>query len=334
MWASSQVGGHDRRPVRLVLPFLLIVVGTLFLLNNLGVVPWSVWLTLARLWPVILILFGLDLLLGRRGGMLRVAITAIVVVAVVAIAVGLTVGNTSQASATQGAEGRPDAAQAPPRTLNVPLGSASSGDVTLRFPAGTLAVGALPAKGENLLQATTTMPLGMRLSKDGSLRDGVNQIILSASGDRSMGSFLPPGWPFGGSGSRGSSLAWNVQFAPSTPLSLRTDVGAGQLDFDLTNLMVQNFTLNSGAGDITIHFPANAGQTIADVHSGAGQLDLIVPPGVGAYVHTSQGAIVNVHVPADRFHQVSDGYQTADYSTATNRVDVTLHLGVGSVDVQ
>ncbi len=47
-------------------PLFLITVGIVFLLNNLGVLDWSIWQSLVRLWPILLIAAGLDLLIGRR----------------------------------------------------------------------------------------------------------------------------------------------------------------------------------------------------------------------------------------------------------------------------
>lgn len=319
-WESREKGG---RPTRLVFPLLLIVVGILFLLNNLGIVPWSVWIALARLWPVLLILLGIDLLLGRRAGVLAAAITGIVLVAVVAVAIGMTVGDAGATRAQPLESG----------SVRVPVDGATSGEITMRFPAGRLNVGALPTKGDALLQAETSMPAPVHLSRQSTVRGGVAQVVLTANDGSSFGPFIPPRWPFNQSASS-SAITWDVQLAPQIPLTLRADVGAGQSDFDLTNLMVQQLTINNGAGQTTIHFPTSAGQTIADVHAGAGQLVMIVPADVGAYIHTSQGGVVNVHVPSDRFQSVSDGYQTTNYSTAANRVDVTLHLGVGSVDVQ
>ncbi|MGH2460003.1 MAG: hypothetical protein ACRDIY_14185, partial [Chloroflexota bacterium] len=275
------------------------------------------------LWPVLLILLGIDLVLGRRAGMLSAAITAVVLIGVVAVAIGLTVRAPSAAGAP--------ALQS--SDVRVPLDRATSGEITMEVPIGTLDVGALPAKGDALLEARTSMPAAMRLVRQSKVREGVAQVLLSATGDESLGEAFPLSWPFNSPDRRGG-IVWNVLLSPTTPLTLRADVGVGQSDLDLTNLLVQQLTLNHGAGETTIHFPSNAGQTIADVQSGAGQLTLIVPPDVGAYIHTPKGGVVNVQVPPDRFQAVGDGYETANYANAANRVDVTLHLGVGSVDVR
>ena len=50
----------------LVGPVILLGLGIVFLLNNLGVLEWSVWEVIFRLWPVLLIAAGLDFLIGRR----------------------------------------------------------------------------------------------------------------------------------------------------------------------------------------------------------------------------------------------------------------------------
>ncbi|MBF8256723.1 MAG: hypothetical protein HW375_1630, partial [Anaerolineales bacterium] len=46
-------------------PVLLIGFGTLVLLINLGRIPVSLWSALSQLWPLALILIGLDLLIPR-----------------------------------------------------------------------------------------------------------------------------------------------------------------------------------------------------------------------------------------------------------------------------
>ncbi len=320
MWPQSQRGGHAERPARLVFPLILIVAGVVFLLNNLGVLSWSVWPTLARLWPVILILLGIEILLGRRGRLLSgVVVVVIVLIAVVTLGFALSPSSSSAVAPTfSEAE----------HTTSVPLGNATSGDVSLTFPAGQLDVGALPAKGPDLLRLTSSTPPGMQTNVRSSVQGNAVEAVLS------VGSSQARWWPFSGFGSEdGLATTWTVLLTPGVPLSLRANIGAGQASFDLTNLTVRQLSINSGAGQTTVRFPISGGQTDADIHSGAGQLTLVIPPDVGAYIHQSS-AMVDVHIPSDRFRAVADGFQTANYATATNRVDVTLHLGIGSVDVR
>lgn len=43
----------------------LIFLGLIFLLNNGGIIPWSVWKSLWEFWPIFLILAGIKSILGR-----------------------------------------------------------------------------------------------------------------------------------------------------------------------------------------------------------------------------------------------------------------------------
>ena len=53
-----------RRKPSLIGPIIMIAIGVLFLLNNLGLLPWGVWELVWHFWPLILILAGLDILIG------------------------------------------------------------------------------------------------------------------------------------------------------------------------------------------------------------------------------------------------------------------------------
>ena len=48
-----------------VLGAVLIIAGSLFLLNALGLVSWDIWNHIWAFWPVLLILFGLHIILDR-----------------------------------------------------------------------------------------------------------------------------------------------------------------------------------------------------------------------------------------------------------------------------
>lgn len=45
---------------------LLILIGLIFLLNNFGVLSWSVWGIIWKVWPLFLILVGLEMLVGKH----------------------------------------------------------------------------------------------------------------------------------------------------------------------------------------------------------------------------------------------------------------------------
>ena len=64
-YREVEMEGEFRRG-GLVGPIILIGLGVVFLLNNLGFLEWSVWDVLLRTWPLLLIAWGIDLLIVRR----------------------------------------------------------------------------------------------------------------------------------------------------------------------------------------------------------------------------------------------------------------------------
>jgi|GEM_PF-5139070 len=73
---------HHKSPVGAI---ILITLGVLFLLSNLGILPISVWFILLRFWPVLLILLGLRIILGRGKNHEAFAFISFILIAVVIV---------------------------------------------------------------------------------------------------------------------------------------------------------------------------------------------------------------------------------------------------------
>ena len=71
---------HKRKGGSLVFPIILIILGVLFLLDNLNITSGIDWRTIWKLWPVILIALGLEVLLGRRVSFGAVLLVVIIVI--------------------------------------------------------------------------------------------------------------------------------------------------------------------------------------------------------------------------------------------------------------
>ncbi|MER3458484.1 MAG: hypothetical protein C4309_07525, partial [Chloroflexota bacterium] len=69
----------------LIGPILLIAIGIVLLLNTLNVLPWGIWGTLWRFWPILLILIGLEILFGRSSWVGSLIVLIVAVIAIVAI---------------------------------------------------------------------------------------------------------------------------------------------------------------------------------------------------------------------------------------------------------
>jgi hypothetical protein len=62
-------------------PVFMIGLGSVFLLGSVGLLGWGAWDILWRLWPILLVAIGLEIIIGRRSLWLSV-LTVVVIVAV------------------------------------------------------------------------------------------------------------------------------------------------------------------------------------------------------------------------------------------------------------
>jgi hypothetical protein len=131
-----------------------------------------------------------------------------------------------------------------------------------------------------------------------------------------------------------SGGVWQFQLTQEVPVSIKVDAGATSLDFDLTDVKLAFLGVDMGASSLRVKLPAQAGPTtLVDVESGAASLDFSVPQGVAARIRFKQGASSN-SIDQARFPLTDGGlYQSPDFDSAANKVEINLEGGANSVSV-
>ncbi len=125
---------------------------------------------------------------------------------------------------------------------------------------------------------------------------------------------------------------WTVGLAADVPLDLRFDTGAARAMLDLSELHVRSIELHTGASETRIRLPRAAGATSVRAESGAASLAIEVPTGVAARIRTRM-ALGSSQIDQAAFPRTADGYESPGYANATNRADIDISGGVGSVRV-
>lgn len=300
----------ERRQYRggFVWPIILIGAGIVFLLNNLGMVDWSVWQALIRLWPLFLIAIGLDILVGRRFP-LGSLLLALVFVVVLVLAVQGAIPQTVTASAMTVDR---------TWTISEDLQGAERGSVDIKFGAGNLNVDSLTKGSAQLIQGEVELSRNEQLNKSYSGSGGAANFVLESQGPWSVGPEV-----FGD-----SEKKWDLSLNRDIPLDLKIDAGAGKAALDLTNLSVRRFVLDGGVGQVTVKLP-EAGRYAVEVDGGVGQMIIIVPQGLAARFETN-GGLTGVSTEG-QFRHEDDAYVTGNYASAENRADVKIEGGVGQI---
>ncbi len=197
----------------------------------------------------------------------------------------------------------------PAETLVVPLGEARQATVDIKFAAGELAVHRA---------APGALVDGSYLGGVRHRSGGVGHVALEQDLD---------GIPWLDRESR-----WDVGLTGEVPLDLRLNVGAYRGLIDLGDLLVTTLDLHTGASETRVRLPRAAGATSVTAESGAASLTIEVPAGVAARIR-SRMAIGSNQIDPARFPRIGDVYQSLDYGTATNHVDIDVRGGVGSLRI-
>jgi hypothetical protein len=315
-------GDADLRPPRerrrsIVFPILLITVGSLFLAQNLGILAPNIWQHIWRLWPLVLVLVGVELLLGGRvrGAGLVVLVLALVGTGIVML---------SSASVARIA-----ASPWETRVFEQPLQGATQADVRVEFGAGRLEIGALPPGGDKLSTMSIEGPVDLLPREPrASVRNGRAELRYAIDHHHGPANLLPF------LGGQGRTMAMNVALAPEVPQNLRVTAGAAEARVDLSKLRVNQLDLETGASTTWLRLPEAAGTTTARVEAGAASVEIELPEGVAAQVRY-EGGLSSLEVQNPRLvASGEDRYRTADYDTNPNKVDLRVESGASSVTIR
>ncbi|MGZ6343278.1 MAG: LiaF transmembrane domain-containing protein [Candidatus Limnocylindrales bacterium] len=203
--------------------------------------------------------------------------------------------------------GRPEV-----RSLALDLAGAERATVRIDFGAGRLRIGR--AGPGRLAEGTFEGGLRYRLEGPGQLR-------------------LDPGddawWSW-----RGRGLQWQLGLSGEVPLDLELHCGASEVELDLSDLRLASLALSTGAAGARVTLPRAAGTSSARIEAGMAGVRVRVPEGVAARIR-SQVALGSTSVDTRRFPPAADGgWASPDYASATNRVEISLQGGLGSLTVE
>src|SRR3972149_1722466 len=264
--------GRPHRRGGLLGPMILVGLGVILLLNHLGLLEWNIWEALLRLWPVLIIGAGLDLLIGRRsiwGSLLVIVLVLGVAAASIALYEGGTLG----------------AGRLEREAIEVPLGEASQGTVEIDFSVGRLEVN--ESDNPDLFAEGAA-----------ALQEGENlQSVARTEGDTIFYSLSSDVHEWTGVGLFGSwmdSRVWTLELNPEIPLTLTIDTGVGEMQIDLSGLHLNELGLNGGGGgtggglapvSAPSDYERREGMYISPNYASAdSQVEVEISAGVGAIV--------------------------------------------------
>jgi hypothetical protein len=310
-----------RRPLSLFWPIVFIGAGVMLLLSNLGYLPWESWGVLWRLWPLLIIALGIDLLIGQRS-----VIGAIVSAVLILVLIG---GIVLIALFAQNIPAVSEWIQQPEfQTRHVEYALASVEQATVYIDWTSVPGYLSPLEDSpNLIEGDIDY-LG-ELTFDVNVRGDRANVKLDS---RSTGIWF---WPFD-LGDQ-SDKRWDVGLNPDVPLDLTFDAGSGPCDLDLAGLQISSLVLDAGSGPIDLALPS--GSTFeTEIDGGSGPITIVLPRNMGARVELDSGS--GPFSPDARFELVKgkrhgdSTWETDNYRTAEHTILLKIDQGSGPITIR
>jgi hypothetical protein len=300
-------------------PLLLIALGLVFLLQNFGLISGISWLAVARLWPLLLILIGLDIAFARRWPLPTLAVEVLVIAAGLAlVAYAPNLGPGIFTFSDGNGPGLTD--------VTVPRGDATQ--VSLTANAGATRAYHLSGGSTGLVEAHSANP-DLRVRNSAPRVSGRADVRLDQV---SSNGFLHPA----------NAADIQVRLASDVPTSLTINVGAGEFDIDLSDIRVTDARVNVGASSMRFVLPKPSGNVDIRMNGGASSITITVPDGVEARIATTGGflslrsdnARLGTGGNAGGCIACGNSVETSGYSAARDRVTLTISAGATSIVVR
>ena len=277
----------------------LLFLGIVFLLQTIGVLPWGLWGTLWRFWPVLIIIIGVGILLRRY----NVWLVSLLILAMLGACLGIAAWQYEA----------PPPTGATTRSYSEPLGDIERGQIEVDFNAGSISISSLPPGSPDFVQATSEGRNGEgSINVDFQRHDGEGRLYLSTEQD---------------------GVRWEVRLATITLLAINIKSAASNAEIDLSQLKVTELQLDIDASNCKLTLPSSAGTTGVDIKADVSNVEVTIPAGVAARVEVDTDLSAQ-DVDESRFPKQGDYYISGNFDTAQNRVYLKIDCDVGRVEVR
>ena len=234
--------------------------------------------------------------------------------------------------------------------LSEPLNGTKTATVDINTDSGNLTIDRLSG-GEQVLANGTLQYFENEDIPTQTLDSSHGKTTLTLKSGRSRQSWFHFPWS-----ACNGAYEWQIHLNPTVKSDITAHTGGGNLKINLADMAVTHLTADSGGGNLDVILPdkvadlnvsahtgggnvtvemgtANTGCSIVEANSGAGNVVVYVPSGLAAKIHAASGwgkVIVD-----SRFSMIGDNtYQSLDYESAANKVEITAKSGAGNVSVK
>lgn len=297
---------------------ILIGIGFLFLLNTIGVVGHFNWSLLLHLWPVIIIIIGVNIILKNTP--LWWLTPVIFVLGILGLF--LVSNGDGYYRYNYNLDFRPPLVNRDSNTYRSETEISPDiemMEVELNFSAGRLILDSV--REEKNLYETRLSYKNTSPHFDYSYEKDKNIGYLSIKQPEKSNNWF----------NFSARNDWQLYLTRNIPLIIKVNAGAGEFNFNLEELNAQELTINSGAGDLEIDLGEHT--QYLRLNSAAANVDLNIPDNRALSIR-SEGLISNNNFTDKGLIKTENNiYQTLNYQNSTNKLIIEINSPASNIDL-
>lgn len=284
-------------------PLVVLGLGTILLLGNFDILAQDGFILLLRLWPIILVAIGLDILFSHRRSIWNVLLR---------IALGLAlVGGILWLAMTS-----PNANSVRFVPFEQSLDAATSSDLSLKVALGKVSLED-GAEASQLISGTVGVPQNNDLSVDYKKPTAGNSKLTLEGNSVSFAPITAGAYP------------WTLKLNSSIPVTLSVEQAVGVQELNLENLRVTEFHTELAVGTATITLPENT-DVSGKIECAVGQVIVRIPRGSNVVINTDT-AVVPVSIPQN-YRRSNDRIEYL--AGSGNKITLEIDIAVGNLVIE
>lgn len=282
---------------KLIGGIILIVLGIIFLLTNLGYISFDVLFGILDLWPLLLIVAGINVLFNKKP---IITLITWIVFFIILILYGAFYGgvntntdfNTHFTKPVETSHGK----------FNLDIGAAKVN---------------INSEENNLLKVNAR---GVKLDYSNTYKNNKETVIFNFA-NRNYNPIV--------FSTRSSN--YNFRLNEDVVWDLDLDLGAISGTLDLENIATRSIDLNMGAGNLDIILGNKHDISNIKIDSGASNLNIAVPKDVGIKIKLDS-ALSKININDLNLIKTGDYYMSPNYEEKDTKLEFYVSMGVGNVD--
>ncbi|MBS4535501.1 hypothetical protein GOQ29_07685 [Clostridium sp. D2Q-14] len=290
----------------IILGFLFIVLGSLWILSNLDIINFSIgniiW-GITDLWPLVLVIIGINLIIKNKKIKLLLWILFIIIIIFYGFFIhdDIFTGNSNDFTGKD-------------------VSSINMEDKTEKGKLD-LDIGAAKFEITSGNSDLVTIFSNRSYNYKSQLENSLHTVYLSNDGNFKTFNFK-----------KNERFYYELNLNESIPWSFDIDCGAVDGKLNLKNIDVEEFSLDMGAGKIEVDLGEKSKLTNIDINSGVSKVVLNIPKESGIRVKLD-GALNSTNLDEIKLNKEGNHYISDNFNDVSSKYDINIEMGLGNFKI-